>query len=82
MFMQKQYFADKPLAAAEVSDFKALPGNGLTAVLDGRRLYGGNARFIGGEAWDAECASDAFAAIRKTGRRREKHRYFLPKSIH
>ena len=43
----KQYFADKPLAAAEVSDFKALPGNGLTAVLDGRRLYGGNARFIG-----------------------------------
>ncbi len=31
----------------EVSDFKALPGNGLTAVADGRQLYGGNAKFIG-----------------------------------
>lgn len=32
---------------AEVSDFKALPGNGLTAVVNGRTLYGGNAKFIG-----------------------------------
>ncbi|MBO5033974.1 MAG: heavy metal translocating P-type ATPase [Lachnospiraceae bacterium] len=30
-----------------VSDFKALAGNGLTAVLDGKRYYGGNAKFIG-----------------------------------
>lgn len=31
---------------AEVSDFKAVPGNGLTAVLDGRKICGGNLRFI------------------------------------
>ena len=30
----------------EVSDFKALPGNGLSAVLDGETIYGGNMSFI------------------------------------
>ena len=34
------------LSAADVSDFRALPGNGLSAVLDGKKLYGGNLRFI------------------------------------
>ena len=34
----------------EVSDFKALPGNGLTAVLDGVSLAGGNLNFIGSRA--------------------------------
>ncbi len=32
---------------AEVSDFRVLPGNGLTAVLGGSRLDGGNALHIG-----------------------------------
>ena len=31
---------------AEVSDFTALPGNGLTAVLDGRTLTGGSLKFL------------------------------------
>ncbi|MBQ4426597.1 MAG: cadmium-translocating P-type ATPase [Oscillospiraceae bacterium] len=31
----------------EVTDFTALPGNGLRAVLDGKALTGGNAKFIG-----------------------------------
>ena len=31
---------------AEVTEFQALPGNGLTAVLDGHTLYGGNHTFI------------------------------------
>ena len=46
----KEYFVNKQNKtdfAAEVSDFKALPGNGLTAVINGRQLYGGNAKFIG-----------------------------------
>ena len=30
----------------EVTEFQALPGNGLTAVLDGHTLYGGNHTFI------------------------------------
>ena len=46
----KIYFAEKEDAAkrtlAEVTDFKALPGNGLTAVVNGKPLYGGNAKFI------------------------------------
>lgn len=32
--------------AEEVSDFMALPGNGLTAVWNGNHLYGGNYQFI------------------------------------
>ena len=32
---------------AEVTDFRALPGNGLTAMLHGSRLDGGNASYIG-----------------------------------
>ena len=32
---------------AEVTDFAALPGNGLTGVLDGRTLHGGSGAFIG-----------------------------------
>lgn len=46
----KVYFAQKEDAEkgtlAEVTDFKALPGNGLTAVVNGKPLYGGNAKFI------------------------------------
>ena len=30
----------------EITDFRALPGNGLTGVLAGCRLYGGNESFI------------------------------------
>ena len=34
------------LLADEVEQFKALPGNGLTAVLNGNTLYGGSYKFI------------------------------------
>ena len=36
------------LKAPEVSDFAALPGNGLTAMLDGEALSGGSLAFISG----------------------------------
>ncbi len=36
------------LKAQEVSDFDALPGNGLTAMLDGEALSGGSLAFISG----------------------------------
>ena len=45
----RAYFADKEDGkkhAAEVSEFRALPGNGLPAVVNGRVLYGGSAKFI------------------------------------
>ena len=37
---------EKDLPVAEVSDFSAVPGSGLTASLDGLTLAGGNAKFI------------------------------------
>ncbi len=37
------------LEANEVAQFKALPGNGLTASLDGAVLFGGNYQFISGQ---------------------------------
>ncbi|MBQ2948065.1 MAG: heavy metal translocating P-type ATPase [Clostridia bacterium] len=37
---------ERSISASEVSDFKALPGNGLSAVLDGKTLTGGSLRFI------------------------------------
>jgi len=38
---------EQKLAAPEVSDFTALPGNGLAAKLDGVEIFGGSASFIG-----------------------------------
>ncbi len=43
----KEYFSDKAHKLPDMEDFKALPGNGLTAEAGGRQFYGGNAKFIG-----------------------------------
>ena len=40
------YVAEQQLTAPEVTDFAALPGNGLSAKLDGKEIFGGNAAFI------------------------------------
>ena len=40
------YADEKKLTADEVEDFSALPGNGLTAKLKGKVLFGGNNKFI------------------------------------
>ena len=37
---------DEKIALKETSDFSAVPGNGLSAVLDGKKIYGGNLKFI------------------------------------
>lgn len=37
---------EEKIAVKETSGFTALPGNGLTAVLDGKKLCGGNLKFI------------------------------------
>ena len=39
---------ERNISPADVEGFSALPGSGLTAVLDGHVLYGGNMSFIGG----------------------------------
>lgn len=40
------YGNEKNVTEMEVNDFKALPGNGLTAVCENSVLYGGNLKFI------------------------------------
>nr|WP_325181652.1 heavy metal translocating P-type ATPase [uncultured Oscillibacter sp.] len=65
--LQKAEEADIP--AAEVTDFQALPGNGLTARLDGADLGGGNLSFISGQAevpQDFRDRAEALAAQGKT----------------
>ena len=41
------YTEECKLAAPAVTDFAALPGNGLAAKLEGREIFGGNGAFIG-----------------------------------
>lgn len=44
------YGKEKGFQAGEVSDFAALPGNGLSAVYEGKVLTGGNYKFISKKA--------------------------------
>ena len=43
------YGEEKQIPVAEVTDFMALPGNGLRAMLNGEVLVGGNLKFIRGQ---------------------------------
>ncbi len=43
------YGEEKNLAVEEVTGFQSLPGNGLTAVLDGEELLGGSLTYIEGQ---------------------------------
>lgn len=56
------------LAAASVTDFQALPGNGLTATLDGHALFGGNERFALSQAAVPEALRAQAAALAEAGR--------------
>ena len=44
------YAETETIACPDVTDFTALPGNGLSARLDGMEIYGGNAEFIATKA--------------------------------
>ncbi len=53
----------------EVTDFTALPGNGLTGLLQGKRLLGGNFKFVGEKVsvpTDLRLQADRFAEAGKT----------------
>ena len=57
------------LQAAKVTDFTALPGNGLTARMEGSTLSGGNLAFISGRCpvpEDVRAAAEALAEQGKT----------------
>ena len=60
---------EKRLSPAEVTDFTALPGNGLSAVWEGERLTGGSLAFISGQVSVPEtmrAEADRLAAEGKT----------------
>ena len=40
------YAEERSVETEEVAEFRAMPGNGLTAVLEGKTLCGGNLKFI------------------------------------
>ena len=44
------YAETETIACPDVTDFAVLPGNGLSARLDGMEIYGGNAEFIATKA--------------------------------
>ena len=61
--------AERRIEPPEAQDFRALPGNGLSAVLGGRQLLGGSLRYISGVAEippEAVKAAEALAAEGKT----------------
>ena len=63
-----EYAKEQNVSAEEVADFQALPGNGLTARLDGKALCGGNDTFIGTTApVSAEMKAQA-AALAEAGK--------------
>ena len=52
----------------EVSDFSALPGNGLSARLDGAEIFGGNAALIETKAAVPAALKEKAAALAKEGK--------------
>ena len=56
------------LAAPEVTDFVALPGNGLTAALEGDTLCGGNLTFISGRCPVPDGVRAAAEALAEQGK--------------
>lgn len=62
------YAEEKGLSPKEVTDFQALPGNGLTASLDGAVLYGGNEAFIKTKAGIPSVIHEKFNNLAKDGK--------------
>ena len=55
------YARQQKIEPAEVSAFTALPGSGLTAMLDGKQLLGGSMKWIGAQAKDAAAGREQLA---------------------
>ncbi len=63
-----EYAGENHVQAREVTDFTALPGNGLTAMLDGAKLTGGNYKFISSQATVPEAMKAASEAMAEEGK--------------
>lgn len=62
------YGEENSLSGSDVQDFRALPGNGLTATLDGETLYGGSFSFIGTIASLPKDAESTFTRLAGEGK--------------
>ena len=62
------YVEDKQLDAPEVTDFAALPGNGLTAKLNNMQIFGGSAAFIQTKVTVPEALQKAAADLAAQGK--------------
>ena len=56
------------LTAAEVQQFQALPGNGLSASLNGKTLLGGSFQFISGQVSVSEAMKASWEKLSKEGK--------------
>ncbi|MBR1820873.1 MAG: heavy metal translocating P-type ATPase, partial [Clostridia bacterium] len=59
---------DRHIAADEVTDFTALPGNGITAKLGGKVVLGGSAKYIAGQVSIPEKLSKQIEALSGQGK--------------
>ena len=62
------YTEANAMDAPEVSDFSALPGNGLSARLDGAEIFGGNAALIETKAAVPAALKEKAASLAKEGK--------------
>ncbi len=62
------YAAARETAISEVSDFQALPGNGLQAVLNGHAVLGGSLSFISGKVTVPEAMVQKAGELADLGR--------------
>lgn len=62
------YGEEKQVHADEVTDFMALPGNGLKAKLNGEMLVGGNLKFIRGQMEVSEALQKQSEALAEEGK--------------
>ncbi len=62
------YAKNKEVDLRESSEFKAMPGNGLCAVIDGRKYFGGNAKFISGNAVLTESIKSTAEKLAENGK--------------
>ncbi len=63
-----EYAAEKQIAAQEVTDFSALPGNGLSGKCGDVLLVGGNARFVGEKAEISEKVQELAKQLSEEGK--------------
>ena len=62
------YAEEKQLELPSVTDFTALPGNGLAATLEGKEIFGGNAAFIGAKVAIPAALQTEAAALAAQGK--------------